>query len=65
MTAPGTFEIRVICPPDAADDITATLAQAFTVGPVRRYPTRSRNQVRLYLTATNRAPVLRLIRTDQ
>ncbi|MGW8989982.1 hypothetical protein ACWGRF_08680 [Streptomyces zhihengii] len=67
MTVSGTFEIRVICPPDVADDVAATLAQAFTVGPVRRYPTRDRSQVRLYLTATDRAPapVLRLIRTDR
>ncbi|MFF4039233.1 hypothetical protein [Streptomyces sp. NPDC001816] len=66
MTGPGTFEIRIICAPEDADRITAALADAFTTGPVRAYPTRDRNRVRLYLTATDRAPapVLRPVRPD-
>ncbi|NNJ03034.1 hypothetical protein HHX38_02595 [Streptomyces sp. PKU-MA01144] len=66
MTGPGTFEIRIICAPADADRITAALAAAFTTGPVRRYPTRDHRQVRLYITATDRAPapVLRLLRPD-
>jgi len=63
----GTFEIRIICAPADADRITAALQDAFATGPVRAYPTRDRRQVRLYVTATDRAPapVLRLIRSDQ
>ncbi|MFF7186265.1 hypothetical protein ACFZAR_13665 [Streptomyces sp. NPDC008222] len=45
------FEIRVICPPDDADHIAATLTAAFRVGAVRRYPTRDGQRVRLYVTA--------------
>ncbi|MFJ9869538.1 hypothetical protein [Streptomyces sp. NPDC101165] len=58
MTGPSSFEIRVICAPADADRITAALAEGFTTGPVRAYPTRDRNRVRLYLTATDRAPAL-------
>lgn len=45
------FEIRVICPSGDADQITATLAAAFHVGPIRRYPARDRQHMRLYVTA--------------
>uniref|UniRef100_A0AAU1HVB9 Uncharacterized protein n=1 Tax=Streptomyces sp. NBC_00180 TaxID=2903632 RepID=A0AAU1HVB9_9ACTN len=45
------FEIRVICPPGDADQIAATLAAAFHVGPIRRYPARDRQRMRLYVTA--------------
>ncbi|MBW1604187.1 hypothetical protein JJV70_19200 [Streptomyces sp. JJ66] len=45
------FELRVICDPADIDRITAALCTAFTIGPVRRYPTRDRTRARLYLTA--------------
>lgn len=45
------FEIRVICPPDDADRITAAVTAAFRVGAFRRYPTRDGQRVRLYVTA--------------
>ncbi|MFD4141166.1 hypothetical protein [Streptomyces sp. NPDC058572] len=66
MIGPSTFEIRIICPPGDEDRITAALAEAFTTGPVRAYPTRDRTRVRLYITATDRAPapVLRLVPPD-
>ncbi|MDI9887303.1 hypothetical protein QMZ92_23760 [Streptomyces sp. HNM0645] len=67
MTGPGRFEIRIICHPADADRITATLAGAFTTGPVRQYPARDGRQIRLYVTATERAsaPVLRLVPPDR
>ncbi|MEU7157343.1 hypothetical protein [Streptomyces chrestomyceticus] len=45
------FEIRVIC--DAADTgpVTAALEAAFRTGAVRRYPSRTPGQERLYVTA--------------
>ncbi|WP_445269041.1 hypothetical protein [Streptomyces sp. DSM 41634] len=45
------FEIRVICTPPEAPEITKALAKAFTTGPVRQHPTRDGNHVRLYVTA--------------
>ncbi|MFE2522745.1 hypothetical protein ACFXEL_00720 [Streptomyces sp. NPDC059382] len=45
------FEIRVICTPTEADDITKTLSATFKTGPVRHHPTRGADRVRLYLTA--------------
>ncbi|MEU6282107.1 hypothetical protein [Streptomyces sp. NPDC047028] len=56
MNRPGTFEIRVICVPEQVDRVTAALADAFTTGPLRAYPTRDRTRVRLYLTAMAPAP---------
>ncbi|MFE3492853.1 hypothetical protein ACFXOS_07055 [Streptomyces sp. NPDC059175] len=66
MNDPGTFEIRIICDPEDGERITAALAQAFTIGPIRSYPTRDQTRTRLYITATDRepAPVLRLIPAD-
>ncbi|WP_229816055.1 hypothetical protein [Streptomyces lucensis] len=46
----------MICAPEDIDRITAALAGAFTTGPARAYPTRDRTRIRLYLTATDRAP---------
>lgn len=46
-----TFEIRIICDPDDADRITAALAQVFTTGQARTYPTRDAMRTRLYITA--------------
>ncbi|MDX3458037.1 hypothetical protein PV396_39900 [Streptomyces sp. ME02-8801-2C] len=48
------FEIRVICDPDDTDTVTAELNRAFTLGAVRRYPTRDGQRVRLYATADRR-----------
>ncbi|MFF8535377.1 hypothetical protein ACF07B_26105 [Streptomyces sp. NPDC015532] len=48
------FEIRIICPPGDADQITATLAAAFHVGDFRRYPARDSQRMRLYVTAEPR-----------
>ncbi|MFJ6794375.1 hypothetical protein [Streptomyces sp. NPDC091268] len=45
------FEIRVICTPTEAPDITKALSGAFTTGPVRQHPTRDGDRVRLYVTA--------------
>ncbi|MEU6535873.1 hypothetical protein [Streptomyces sp. NPDC047000] len=45
------FEIRVICDPADTDRVSAALAQAFTVGAVRRHPTRDGERLRLYVTA--------------
>ncbi|MGW6688387.1 hypothetical protein [Streptomyces sp. NPDC054961] len=45
------FEIRVICSPTEAPEITKALAETFTTGPVRRHPTRDGDRVRLYVTA--------------
>lgn len=45
------FEIRVICDPADTDRVTDALSQAFTVGPVRQYPTRGSERLRLYATA--------------
>ncbi|MFJ9702067.1 hypothetical protein [Streptomyces fradiae] len=47
------FEIRVICAPGDADRVRAALAEAFTTGPARQYPTRDPGRVRLYVTATH------------
>jgi hypothetical protein len=48
------FEIRVTCDPTDSDRVSAALAQAFTVGPVRQHPTRHGNRLRLYVTADHR-----------
>ncbi|MGI5377101.1 hypothetical protein ACQEV2_23220 [Streptomyces sp. CA-251387] len=45
------LEIRVICDPADTDRVTDALSQAFTVGPVRQYPTRGGKRLRLYVTA--------------
>ncbi|MBW5485728.1 hypothetical protein [Streptomyces bambusae] len=45
------FEIRVICTPTEAPDITKALSETFTTGQVRRHPTRDGQRVRLYVTA--------------
>ncbi|SEC34987.1 hypothetical protein [Streptomyces sp. KS_5] len=45
------FEIRIICDPADTDRVTDALSQAFTVGPVRQYPTRDSQRLRLYATA--------------
>ncbi|MEU3514192.1 hypothetical protein ABZ770_02700 [Streptomyces sp. NPDC006654] len=48
------FEIRVICDPDDTDRVTAALADTFTAGTVRAYPTRDGKRARLYVTADHR-----------
>nr|WSW62448.1 hypothetical protein OG513_29855 [Streptomyces sp. NBC_00998] len=45
------FEIRIICNPSEAPEITKALAETFTTGAVRRHPTRDGERVRLYVTA--------------
>ncbi|MFF8948350.1 hypothetical protein ACF09I_06175 [Streptomyces sp. NPDC014940] len=45
------FEIRIICDPADADRVTTALGTVFAAGPVRRFPTRDGDRVRLYLTA--------------
>ncbi|MFF5485676.1 hypothetical protein [Streptomyces virginiae] len=45
------FEIRVICSPTEAPEITKVLAETFTTGPVRWHATRDGERVRLYVTA--------------
>ncbi|MFE3327539.1 hypothetical protein [Streptomyces sp. NPDC059176] len=45
------FEIRIICDPVDTDRVTDALSQAFTVGPVRQYPARGSERLRLYVTA--------------
>ncbi|MFD9722791.1 hypothetical protein [Streptomyces sp. NPDC059072] len=45
------FEIRVICSPTEAPEITKTLSEMFTMGQVRQHPTRDGERVRLYVTA--------------
>ncbi|MFB7056896.1 hypothetical protein ACFCXT_27710 [Streptomyces vinaceus] len=48
------FEIRVICAPAEADTVTQALAETFTTGAVRQYPTRDGDRVRVYVTAEQR-----------
>ncbi|MEV6052979.1 hypothetical protein [Streptomyces sp. NPDC052107] len=50
------FEIRAICEPADASRVATMLGTAFTTGPVRRYPTREGEWVRLYVTADHRPP---------
>ncbi|MFD9334260.1 hypothetical protein ACFWBF_07540 [Streptomyces sp. NPDC060028] len=45
------FEIRVICAPTEAPEITKSLSETFRTGPVRQHPTRDGDRVRLYVTA--------------
>ncbi|MYT19982.1 hypothetical protein GTW69_06705 [Streptomyces sp. SID7760] len=45
------FEIRVICTPPEADEITKALSATFATGAVRQRPTRDGDRVRLYVTA--------------
>ncbi|THA37118.1 hypothetical protein [Streptomyces sp. A1547] len=45
------FEIRVICAPTEAPEITKALSETFATGPVRQQPTRDGDRVRLYVTA--------------
>ncbi|MET9883776.1 hypothetical protein ABZZ20_11635 [Streptomyces sp. NPDC006430] len=45
------FEIRVICTKPEAPEITKALSEAFATGPVRQYPARDGDRVRLYVTA--------------
>lgn len=45
------FEIRVICAPTEAPEITKSLSETFRTGPVRQHPTRGGDRVRLYVTA--------------
>ncbi|MFD6968236.1 hypothetical protein [Streptomyces sp. NPDC059949] len=45
------FEIRVICAPTEADEITKALSAMFATGPVRQQPARGGDRVRLYVTA--------------
>ncbi|MDF3140078.1 MULTISPECIES: hypothetical protein [unclassified Streptomyces] len=45
------FEIRIICDRSDTDRITDALSQAFTIGPVHKYPTRGSERLRLYVTA--------------
>lgn len=49
------FEIRIICDPADSDRVSQALSEAFTIGPVRRHPTRDGKQVRLYVTADHRS----------
>ncbi|MBT1184162.1 hypothetical protein HET69_09070 [Streptomyces sp. CJ_13] len=48
------FEIRVVCAPTEAPEITKTLSDAFTTSAVRQRPTRDGEHVRLYVTADQR-----------
>ncbi|MFF4300500.1 hypothetical protein [Streptomyces sp. NPDC001601] len=50
------FEIRVICGDDDIAAVTAALAKAFNLGPVRQYPTRDDSKRRLYATADHLSP---------
>ncbi|WP_406050674.1 hypothetical protein OG280_23995 [Streptomyces virginiae] len=45
------FEIRVICAPTEAPEITKALSEKFTTSAVRQRPTRDGGRVRLYVTA--------------
>jgi hypothetical protein len=45
------FEIRIICDPADTDRVNQAMSEAFTVGPVRQYPTRDGKRLRLYVTA--------------
>ncbi|MET9598116.1 hypothetical protein [Streptomyces sp. NPDC006459] len=45
------FEIRIICTPPEAPEITKALSETFTTGQVRQHPTRDGERVRLYVTA--------------
>ncbi|MFE9931805.1 hypothetical protein [Streptomyces sp. NPDC005533] len=45
------FEIRVICTPAEAEEITKSLSATFRTGQVRQHPTRDRQRVRLYVAA--------------
>ncbi|KKD07133.1 hypothetical protein [Streptomyces sp. WM6386] len=49
------FEIRVVCDPDDGDRVQQALSEAFTVGPVRQFPTRDTKRLRLYVTADHRS----------
>ncbi|MEV6729062.1 hypothetical protein [Streptomyces sp. NPDC051364] len=45
------FEIRVICAPTEAPEITKALSETFATSAVRQRPTRDGDRVRLYVTA--------------
>ncbi|MGW7460078.1 hypothetical protein [Streptomyces sp. NPDC054797] len=45
------FEIRVICAPTEAPEITKALSDTFATGTVRQRPARDGERVRLYVTA--------------
>ncbi|WP_326590266.1 hypothetical protein [Streptomyces sp. NBC_01294] len=44
------FEIRVICAPTEADEITKALSETFATSAVRQLPARDGDRVRLYVT---------------
>ncbi|MEU5985045.1 hypothetical protein [Streptomyces sp. NPDC047434] len=48
------FEIRIICDPTDTERVTATLAETFTTGAIRRAPSRTSDMERLYVTADHR-----------
>jgi hypothetical protein len=48
------FEIRIICDPADRDRVTAALADTFTLGAAREYPSRD-GRARLYITADHQA----------
>ncbi|MER6911132.1 hypothetical protein ABT354_05590 [Streptomyces sp. NPDC000594] len=49
-----TFDIRIICDHHDTERVTAALADAFTTGTPRTYPTRDGMRTRLYLTADHK-----------
>ncbi|MER6179484.1 hypothetical protein [Streptomyces sp. NPDC001652] len=48
------LDIRIICDPDDGDRVNKALSQVFTTGPVRDYPTRDGERLRLYVSAEHR-----------
>lgn len=51
-----TFDVRIICDHGDTERVIAALADAFTTGHPRAYPTRDGMRTRLYLTADHKTP---------